>query len=215
MDDFLVKQCLDILLPSITKLVICSLTKGIVLAGFKKAIVSPLIKKTSVPPDEFKNYRPVSGLGFIFKSIKCVVHSQLNDNFIPNVLDNVSQSAYKHSHLTKIALLSMKNEIHLALAGGEPTAVILLDQSAVFDTINHSMLIECLNSWFGVGSVVLDWFKSYLCDCYQCIKISSVSSNAKRLLYGVPQGSVMGPALFSLYTTPLSKVIQNHPLLYR
>ena len=59
--------------------------------------------------------------------------------------------------------------------------------------------------------MVLDWFKSYLCDRYQCIKFGSVLSNAKRLLYSVPQGSVLGPILFSLYTTPLSKVIQNHP----
>ena len=71
--------------------------------------------------------------------------------------------------------------------------------------------MECLSSWFGVGGVVLDWFRSYLSDRYQCIKIGSVLSDAKRLLYGVPQGSVLGLILFSLYTTPLSKVIQNHP----
>ena len=68
-----------------------------------------------------------------------------------------------------------------------------------------------LSSWFGVGGVVLNWFKSYLCDRYQCIKIGSVLSDAKRLLFGVPQGSVLWPILFSLFTTPLSKVIQNHP----
>ena len=58
--------------------------------------------------------------------------------------------------------------------------------------------------------MALDWFKSYLCDRYQCIKIGSVLSDAKRLLYGVPRGSVLGPILL-LYTTPLSIVIQNHP----
>ena len=68
-----------------------------------------------------------------------------------------------------------------------------------------------LSSWFGVSGVVLDWFKSYLSDRVQCIKIGSILSDAKKLLYGVPQGSVLGPILFSLYTTPLSKVIQNHP----
>ena len=72
-------------------------------------------------------------------------------------------------------------------------------------------LVECLSSWFGVEGMVLDWFRSYLSDRYQCIKIGSVLSDAKRLLYGVPQGSVLGPILFSLYTTPLSNVIQNHP----
>ena len=66
---FLVKECLDILLPSITKLVNCSLTVGAVPAGFKKAIVSPVIKKSSLPPDELKNYRPVSGLSCISKLV--------------------------------------------------------------------------------------------------------------------------------------------------
>ena len=103
-------------------------------------------------------------------------------------------------------------QVYLALARGEANAVILFYQSAAFDTIDHSTLIECLCSWFGVGGVVLDWFRSYLCDRYQCIKIGSVLSDAKRLLYCVPQGSVLGPMLFFLYTTPSSKVIQkNHP----
>ena len=71
-------------------------------------------------------------------------------------------------------------------------------------------LLDSLSSWFGVGRVGLHWFKSYLSEHVQCIKIGSILSDAKKLLYGVPQGSVLGPILFSLYTTPLSKVIQNH-----
>ena len=102
------------------------------------------------------------------------------------------------------------DDVHLAFAKGE-TAVVLLDQSVVFDTIDHDTLLDSLSSWFVVGGVVLDWFKSYLSDHVQCIKIGSILSDAKKLLCGVPQGSVLGPILFSLYTTPLSKVIQNHP----
>ena len=90
-------------------------------------------------------------------------------------------------------------------------AVILLDQSAAFDTIDHNTLLDSLSSWSDVSGVVLDWFKSYLSDRVQCIKTGSILSDAKELLYGVPQGCVLGPILFSLCTTPLSKVIQNHP----
>ena len=108
-------------------------------------------------------------------------------------------------------MLSIKNDVHLAFSKGEATAVVLLDQSAVFDTIDHDTLLDSLSSWFGVGRIVLHWFKSYLSDRVQCIKIGSTLSDAKKLLYGVPQGSVLGPILFSLYTTPRSKVIQNHP----
>ena len=87
---FLVKECLDIILPSITKLVNCSLFEGVVPGGFRKAIISPLIKKSSLPPDELNNYRPVSGLSFISKLVEHVVASQLNDHVTSNRLENVS-----------------------------------------------------------------------------------------------------------------------------
>ena len=64
-------------------------------------------------------------------------------------------------------------------------------------TIDNDSLLDCLSSWFGVR-VVLDWFKSYLSDCSQCVKIGSILSNAKKLLFCVPQGSILGPILFSL-----------------
>ena len=128
-----------------------------------------------------------------------------------NRLENFRHSAYKLGHLTESALLSFKNNVHLAFAKGEATAVVLLDQSAAFNTIDYDKLLNSLRSWFGVAGVVLHWFKSYLSDHVQCIKTGSILSDVKKLLYGVPQGSVLGPILFSLYTTPLSKVIQNHP----
>ena len=199
-------------LPSITRLVNCSLSEGVVPEEFKKAIVTPLIKKSSLLPNDLKNYRPVSGLGFISKLVERVVASQLNDHVSLNGLENVRQSAYKLGHSTESALLSIKNDVHLAFAKVEATAVVLLDQSATFDTLldtYHDTLLNSLSSWFGVSGVVLDWFKSYFSDRVQCIKIGSILSDAKK--YGVPQGSVLGPILFSLYTTPLSKVIENHP----
>ena len=80
---------------------------------------------------------------------------------------------------------------------------MLLDQSTAFDTIDHDMLLDCLSSWYGVGG--------YISDHFQYIKVGSILSDDKKLSYGVSQGSVLGPILFSSYTTPLCKVIQNHP----
>ena len=85
---FLVKECLDILVPS----------EGVVHADFEKAVVTPLIKKASLPPDDLKNYRPVSGLCFISKLVEHVVASQLNDYVCSNGLENFEQSAYKFGH---------------------------------------------------------------------------------------------------------------------
>ena len=160
-----------------------------------------------VVPDEFnlKNYRPVSGLGFISKLVERVVVSQLNDHVSLIGLENVRQSAYKLGHCFQLRMmfiwLLLKVRLLLSFSWINQQRSILLTM------IRFLILL----AWFDVGGVVLDWFKSYVSDHVQCIKIESILSDAKKLLYGVPQGSVLGPLLFSLYTTPLSKVIQNHP----
>ena len=200
---FLLRDCLDILLPSITKLVNYSLSDGSFPSAFKRAVVTPLIKKASLPKNDLKNYRPVSGLCFLSKLVERVVAKQLTSHININKLDNPQQSAYKPGHSTETALLSIKNEVHLSLARGEPTALFLLDLSAAFDTIDHSILLSYLKSWFGLGGTVLKWFASYLGDRCQVVKIGSTLSELSKLIYGVPQGSVLGPLLFSLYTTPL------------
>ena len=139
-----------------------------------------------------------------------MVAKQLLEHINANNLDNPYQSAYKAGHSTETALLYIKNEVHLSLSRGESTALVLLDLSAAFDTIDHSTLLGCLQNWFGVSGSVLKWFTSYLMDRYQSVKIGSTLSDVCKLLFGVPQGSVLGPLLFSLYTTPLSSIISKH-----
>ena len=153
----------------------------------------------------------MSGLCFLSKLVERVVARQLTSHINNNKLDNPHQSAYKPGHSTETALLSIKNEVHLSLAHGEPTALVLLDLSAAFDTIDHNILLGYLKSWFGLGGTALRWFASYLRNRCQAIKIGSTLSELSNLIYGVPQGSVLGPLLFSLYTTPLSKIIRLHP----
>ena len=180
-----------------------SLIEGSFPNSFKKAVVTPLIKKASLPRDDLKNYRPVSGLCFLSKLVERVVARQLKSHINNNKLDNPHQSAYKPGHSTETALLSIKNEVHLSLARGEPTALVLLYLSAAFDTIDHNSLLGYLKSWFGLGGTVPRWFASFLRNRCQAIKIGSTLSELSNLIYGVPQGSVLGPLLFSLYTTPL------------
>ena len=139
----------------------CSLSEGAIPDGFKSAVVTPLIKKPSLSKDDLKNYRPVSGLSFISKLAERVVASQLSRHVSLHGLENENQCAFRRGHSTETALLSIKNQIHLSLARGETTAVVLLDQSAAFDTIDHNKLLDCLRKWFGVGGGCLDWFKSY------------------------------------------------------
>ena len=130
--------------------------------------------------------------------------------FIEKGLDNSYQSAYKSRHSTETALLSIKNDIHLSLSPVEATALVLLDLSATFDTTDHSTLLSCLLDWFSVGGSALKWFSSYLMECFQSVRIGFTLSDLQKLLFGVPQGSVLGPLLFSLYTSPLSTLIGKH-----
>ena len=136
-----------------------------------------LLKSQIFPSNDLKNYRPVPGLGFISKLVECVVAKQLLEHIHVNNLDTPYQSAYKADHSTKTALLYIKNEVHLSLSRGETTALVLLDLSAAFDTIDHSTILSCLQNWFGVGGSILKWFTSYLTDHYQSIKIGSTLSD--------------------------------------
>ena len=92
---------------------------------------------------------------------------------------------------------------------GKAVALTLLDLSAAFDTIDHTILFNCLRDWFGMDGTVLMWIKSYLKNCRQKVKLGHSFLDAFSLPYGVPQGSVLGPLLFTLYTTPLSHIISS------
>ena len=122
---------------------------------FKTAVVTPLIKKATILVDDLKNYYSVSSLNFISKLVEQVVAKQLLEHIHVTNLNNLYQSAYKTGHSTETALLSIKRKVHLFLLRGKPTALILLDISAAFDTTDHSTLFSCLQSWIGVGSFVL------------------------------------------------------------
>ena len=148
-------------------------------------------------------------LSFISKLIEKVVANQLNEFISHEGLLNVNQSAYKSFHSTETTLLKIQNDIALSVDSGKAVALTLLDLSAVFDTIDHSLLYDCLHDWFGLDGTVLLWIKSYLSNRKQKIKIGDSFSEAVILPFRVPQGSVLAPLLFTLYTSPLSQVISK------
>ena len=203
---------LDILLPTITNLINESLVSGSVPLCWKKAVVKPLLKKPSLDQNELKNYRPVSNLPYWSKILEKVILHQLSEHLEQNGLMNVHQSAYRANHSTETALLRILNDLLSILDQDKVSALLLLDLSAAFDTIDHSLLLSCLETSFGIKSTALTWFKSYLSDRSQFVSVHNFQSDTEPLKHGVPQGSVLGPVLFLLYTTQLSRVINNHSI---
>ena len=212
----LLKQCASVLVPTITKIINLSLSSGVFPEQFKSCSVHPLLKKPNLDKENLGNYRPVSHLSFLSKLTERVVKHRLMEHLSTNSLLNSFQSAYVKSHSTETALLSVHDYIIRAMSLQQITCLCLLDLSAAFDTIDHSILLERLTAWFGFREIVLSWIKSYLTNRSFYINLSGTKSSIYQLLYGVPQGSVLGPLLFSLYTTPLSSIISqstvNHHL---
>ena len=122
------------------------------------------------------------------------------------------QSAYRKYHSTETALIRAVNDIQRAIDDQCESVLVLLDLSAAFDTIDHEILLERLRFRYGFFNLVLQWFTSYLIDRPQRIVLDKFSSQPRRLSCGVPQGSVLGPVLFSLYIAPLEDVIMAHGL---
>ena len=124
----------------------------------------------------------------------------------PHSLLKPFQSAYQKCHSTETALLHVVNDFLQASDSGHVSILSLINLSAPFDTIDHGILIKRLHTTFGCSGMVLDWFTSYLSCCTQSVFVGC-ESTPPALKCGVPQGSVLGPLLFTLYTQPLNTVI--------
>ena len=209
----LLKLCIDEIVPILTQILNGSLTEGVFPESFKEATITPLLKKAGLDLT-LSNYRPVSNLLFLSKLIERAVADQLVHHISANGLHDPLQSAYKQFHSTETALVKVTNDILCALDKNEVVILVLLDLSAAFDTVDHKILLHRLEHTFGIKGVALDWFESYLVGRKQRVTIKGVSSETALLESGVPQGSVLGPVLWNVYTYPLSKVMNKNNTSY-
>ena len=144
---------------------------------------------------------------------KCVA-KRLIDYFDANGVDVLNQSAFGKLHSTETALIRVHNDIAVASGQNRSVILLLLDLSAAFDAVDHCILLSCLSRRFGIGGTALEWFRLYLGDRTQFVNINGSTSERRVLQFGVPQGLVLGPLLFSLYTSPLSDIASKHELSF-
>ena len=202
---WLIKRCCGYLAPFVAMMCNRSILEEHLPISQKTAIVTPLIKKEGLDPAIPKNYRPVSNLSFISMEVERTVVQQLNGFLSHTGSLPSNQSAYRQFHSTETALIKVVNDLAIASDKGQVSLLSLLDLSAAFDTVDHAILIGT----HGIRDVALKWFISYLSDRTQRVVIGKNSSSLMALDSGVPQGSVLGPLLFLLYTADIISIWED------
>ena len=211
---WLIKKCIDYLVPIITVGINLSLSSGNMPSNLKEAILIPLIKKACLNPEIFNHFRPISNLTYLSKHIEKVVATRLFDHMTTNGLHECLQSSYQKYHSTETALTCIHDDILRAVDEKQCVIFLLLDLGAAFDTIDHDMLLSRLRKYIGLRDTAFNWFRSYLSQRQQSVLINGVKSKMVPLSCGVPQGLVLGPILFTIYLLPLGDTIRKPGLKF-
>ena len=197
---------------SLLELINMSLCDGIFPDSLKTSHITAIVKDHKGDTNSFSNYRPVSTLPILSKFIEKCILDQVTCHIENNNLDFKYQSGFKKHHSCETALLKIYEDVLGMLKPKNYILVLFLDFSAAFDTVEHGKLVNKLETNFFIRGTALNWFKEYLKNRTFHVTIDGVLSDPHQLKYGVPQGSVLGPVLFTLYTQELSKIIAKHGL---
>ncbi|XP_078499183.1 uncharacterized protein LOC144754819 [Lissotriton helveticus] len=179
-----------------------SLETGVVPSAFKEARVIPLLKKPGADTKNLKIFRPISQLPFLAKVLEQHVLSSLAHHLEANDLLQFNQAGFRPHHSTELVMLAVLDDLRLRADSKDPCALILLDLSAAFDTVNHELLLSRMSD-FGVQGIAMTWLTSFLKDRSQRVQLGEAVSRSGTLPCGVPQGSALSPLLFITYLQPL------------
>jgi hypothetical protein len=211
----LVKECLDILLPIITKIINQSFASAQVPKAFKVAAVTPILKKADLIAEILKNFRPISNLPFLSKVMEKLAAKQLINHKETNNLREKNQSAYRECYSAETALLRIHHDLMLVLDRKECVLMVMLDLSAAFDTVCHETLLDRLATRYGIRGNAHAWVTSYLTDRKQFVMNKGERSIEQEKNCDVPQGSVLGPTLYEDYTAaPLGSIFRKHGITF-
>ena len=179
-----------------------SITEGYFPKQLKTAKVTPIFKAGD--KTDPGNYRPISVLPCLSKILEKIMYNRLYDYLVKHDILFKKQFGFQKGHSTEHALLELISEISDSFEQNKYTIGVFIDLSKAFDTVDHDILISKLKR-YGITGENLNWFKNYLTDRKQCVTYDGLLTETKRIVCGVPQGSILGPLLFLIYVNDLYK----------
>ena len=202
----LLKKIAPSIVEFITKLVNVSLGQGVFTSSWKITLVKPLLKKVGLELIK-TNFRPVSNLPFLSKLIEKCMLAQFNNHCAQHNLLPDYQLAYHEDFSCEMALVRLVDKALWAMEHQRVTAVAVIDLSAAFDTVDHSVLLKVLKAKYGITDSALVWYDSYLRPRGMQVQIRGQCSKVQDLWFSVPQGSCGGPTLYSAYASTIQEVV--------
>ena len=209
----LLRKVISAVSPIITKIINLSLEEGVFVEQWKSAIIRPTLKKCGLDLI-LSNYRPVSNLPFLSKVLEKVALTQFMEHCNINNLIPDYQSAYREHFSCETALTKLNDDLLWAMEKQQVTALMALDLSAAFDTVDHQILLEVLQSHYGLTDHALMWFDTYLRPRTCKVTVGPSCSSERDLTFSVPQGSCMGPVLYLSYAGTLQEIIPADIMLH-
>lgn len=207
----LLKLACPHVITTLTYILNLSIRSGQYPNAWKYASVIPIYKGGD--KGCMNNYRPISILPIVSKILERAVHNDLYSYLDKNSMIPPCQSGFRPMHSTETTLHGLINNCLYAVEHGQITGTVFIDLSKAFDSVNHNILLEKLHA-MNLSASVVTWFESYLGGRKQSVCIKKRCSEALPFITGVPQGSILGPLLFMIYTSDISRCIPKNCQLF-
>ena len=209
---WLLKEKAEMFIPILRSAINKSFNQGIFPDSLKHGTVRPVLKNKDADIENFKNYRPVTNTTFLAKLVEKAANIQLVNYLESNNLFPTHQSAYRKQHSCETTMIKVIDDIQTLISQKKMVMLVLLDLSSAFDTIDQDILLFKLQNHYGISGKALNWIKTYLKGRTFSVRIENINGKKCLLIYGVPQGTILGPLLFVIYIHDIVLIAEKYGL---